>query len=189
MWDALGAGHTPRSEPLLDAALRRGGRSHPRPGAVRAPTGGSGHFLAPQIYNRAGAHACVVRCGLRWHRGTYAISARSRPGLESRSRRDRVRAARPPKAVDSYLTVFSSSFRYDLPRESCWDSRGVANGARPRAHPLWGHVGSGPPGPGRRNCQRAAGSRLRPPGRPSTIPGANHISKSRCARSNRWRRP
>jgi len=67
----------------------------------------------------------------------YAISARSRSGLESRSRRDRVRAARPPKAVATYLTVRSGSCRYDLSCESCWAARGGANGARPRAHPLW----------------------------------------------------
>ena len=115
-------------------------RHHPRSGAVWAPLAVSGHFLALQISNRARAHACVVRCGLRWPRGTYMISARSRAGLESRSRRDRVCDARPPKAVATYLSVRSGSWRYDLRRESYWAARGGANGARPRAHPLWGRA-------------------------------------------------
>ena len=37
--------------------------------------------------------------------------------------------------------------------------------------------------------RRAAGRRLGPHERPSTIPGACHISKSRAARSDRWLRP
>ena len=78
--EALGAGHTPCSEPLLEAALR-GEVPHPRPGAVRAPTGGSGHFLALQIPAVAEAHARAGGYGLRWPRSTYAISARSRPGF------------------------------------------------------------------------------------------------------------
>jgi len=119
-------------------------RVHPRPGAVRAPTGGSGHFMALQIPTGAGEHARIERYGLMWPRSTYSISARSRPGLEPRSRRDRVRAARPPKAVATYLGVRTSPCICNLRRESCWDSPGGANGARPRAHPLWG------PGPGRR---------------------------------------
>jgi len=65
VWDDLGAGHTPRSEPLLEEAASA--RCHPRPGAVCAPTGGSGHFLALIISTRAGAHAYVVVYGLRWH--------------------------------------------------------------------------------------------------------------------------
>ena len=142
MWKDVGAGHTPRSEPLLHTPLRR--RHHPRPGAVRVPTGGSGHFPALKTSTGAGAHAYIKGYGLMWPRSTYSISARSRPGLEPRSRRDRVRAARPPKAVATYLNVRSGSWRYDLRRESYWAARGGANGARPRAHPLWG------PGPGRR---------------------------------------
>ena len=89
------------TRPALSLFGRRlAARVHPRPGAVRPPTGGSGHFMALQIPTGAGEHACVVRCGLRWPRSTYAISARSRPGLESRSRRDRQCTSRPPKAVN-----------------------------------------------------------------------------------------
>ena len=97
---------------------RLAARYHPRPGAVRAPTGGSGHFLALQISPRSEAYPCVVGYGLRWPRVTYAISARSRPGLASRSRRDRVRAARSPTALSTYLSVRFGSCRYDLRRES-----------------------------------------------------------------------
>ena len=88
-------------------------RCHPRPGAVWAPTGGSGHFRVSIIFTRAGAHACAKGYGLRWPRGTHAISARSRPGLESRSRRDRVCDARPPRAISHYIGVRSGSCRYD----------------------------------------------------------------------------
>ena len=51
------------------------------------------------LYGQVGGY------GLRWPRGTHTISARSRLGTESRSRRDRVCASRPPKAVATYLTV------------------------------------------------------------------------------------
>ena len=184
MWDALGAGHTPCSEPTLNAPPQAG--RGPGPGAVRAPTGGSGHFLALQIPTGAGAHACIEGYGLRWPRSTYAISARSRPELESRSRRDRAREARPPKAVATYLTVSSGSWRYDLRRESCWAARGVPNGTRPRAHNFRLH-GPGPRDPTK--GERATGRRLGPPERPSTIPGANHIYKSQSARLYRGLRP
>ena len=105
-----------------------------RPGAVWDPTGGSGRFPSSIISAGAGAHACVEWSGIRWPHSTYAISARSRPGLESRSRRDRVCASRPPKPVSTYLSVRSSPWRYDLRRESYWAARRVPNGARPRTH-------------------------------------------------------
>ena len=43
-----------------------------------------------------------------------------------------------PKAVATYLSVRPGSWRCDLRRESYWAARGVPNGARPRADPLWG---------------------------------------------------
>ena len=105
----------------------------------------------------------------------------------SRSRRDRVRAARPPKAVATYLSVRSGSWRYDLRRESCWAARGGANGARPRAHPLWGR------GPGRRiwwaRGRAPFGTSWAACARPSIIPGANHIYRSWSARLCRDVRP
>ena len=55
------------------------------------------------------------------------ISARSRLGFESRSRRDRVCASRPPKAVATYLTVCSGSCIHALRQESYWAARGVPN--------------------------------------------------------------
>ena len=87
-------------------------RVYPRPGAVRAPTGRSGHFMALQTPTGAGEHACIERYGLMWPRSTYSISPRSRPGLESRSRRDRVCGPRPPKATSHYTCVISGSCRY-----------------------------------------------------------------------------
>jgi hypothetical protein len=78
-----------------------------RSGAVCAPPGGPARFPARKISQRAESHACVGGYGLRWPRGTYVISARSRPGLVSRSRRDRARASRPPKAVATYLTPYA----------------------------------------------------------------------------------
>ena len=107
-WAARGVpnGARPRADPLW-------GRSRPgcrkakivsaRPGAVWDPTGGSGHFLALEISTGARAYGQIGGYGLRWPRSTRAISARSRLGLESRSLRDRVCAARPPKAVATYL--------------------------------------------------------------------------------------
>ena len=63
------------------------------------------HGVNHTLSTRAGAHAYVVVYGLRWPRGTYAISARSRLGLESREiaprllyyplPRSRVYSARP----------------------------------------------------------------------------------------------
>ena len=49
-----------------------------RPGAVWYPTGGSGRFPVQIISQRAGAHGQVGGYGLRWPRGTYAISELSR---------------------------------------------------------------------------------------------------------------
>ena len=102
-----------------DRALTLGGspprkvkNASARSGAVWDPTGGPARFPAQLIFSRAEAHACLVGYGLRSPRGTYAISARSRPGLESRSRRDRVCASRPLKAVAAYLTVRSGFWRY-----------------------------------------------------------------------------
>ena len=135
---------------------------HARPGAVWEPPGGSGHFLALQIPTVAELHAYIEGVGLRWPRSTYAISARSRPGLESRSRRDLVRDARPPKAVAAYLGVRFGSCRCDLRPESCWVARGGANGARPRAHPLWGRA----PGEGEIASARP-GAVCAPPGGPA----------------------
>ena len=43
-----------------------------------------------------------------------------------------------PKAVATYLSVRPGSWRCDMRRESYWAARGVPNGARPRADPLWG---------------------------------------------------
>ena len=117
-WAARGVpnGARPRADPLW-------GRSRPgcrkakivsaRPGAVWDPTGGSGHFLALKISTGARAYGQIGGYGLRWPRSTRAISARSRLGLESRSLRDRVCAARPPKVVTTYLSVHSGSCRYD----------------------------------------------------------------------------
>ena len=147
-----------------------------RPGTVWDPTVGLGRFLALIISSEAEAHACLELLGLMWPRSTYDISARSRPGLESRSRGDRVCASRPPKPVATYLSVLIGSCRYDLRRESYWAARGVLNGARPRTH-IFGSAGPDPT-----KGEHAAGRRLGPPGRPSTIPVANHISKSRSAR-------
>ena len=56
-----------------------------RPGAVWDPPGGPARFPAQIISPRAGAHVQIGGYGLRWPRSTYAISARSRAGLEYRS--------------------------------------------------------------------------------------------------------
>ena len=74
-----------------------------------------------------------------------------------------------PKAVATYLSLRPGSWRCDMRRESYWAARGVPNGARPRTHNFR------LPGPDPTKGERAAGRRLRPPGRPSMIPGANHI--------------
>ena len=116
--------YTARRARLRRALLPLTARVHPRPGAVRAPTGGSGHFMALQISTGAGKHACIEGAllplrggyvalgGLEAHVGDLgAISTRI---LESRSRRDRLRASRPPKAVATYLSVRSGSWTYDL---------------------------------------------------------------------------
>ena len=154
-----------------------------RPGAVCAPTGGPVRFPVQKISPRTGAHGHADGYGLRWPRGTRAISARSRLESGSRSRRDRVRASRPPKAVAIYLGVRYGSWRYDLRPESCWAARGGANGARPRAHPLWSGVREG------EICECAAGRGLGPRGRIRTLPGATDISKVRSARLCRELRP
>ena len=54
--------------------------------------------------------------------------------------------------------------------------------------PNWGGVGNAVPAEGE-NCERTVGRRLRPPGRPSTIPGAKNVSMSQIARLCRWLRP
>ena len=94
------------------------------------------------------------------------ISARSRLGFESRSRRDRVCASRPPKAVATYLSVRPSSSRYELRQELYWAARGVPNGVWPRADPLY-FVGSWAWAREGENCECAAGCRLQ-----ELIPGA-----------------
>ena len=71
------------------------------------------HGVNHTLSTRAGAHAYVVVYGLRWPRGTYAISARSRLGLESREIAPRSRCVlreahtyiNVPKAVATYLSV------------------------------------------------------------------------------------
>ena len=116
--------------------------------------------------------------GLRRPRGTYVISARSRLGFESRSRRDRVCASRPPKAVATYLSV----------RPSSCTAPGISSCKRhPAAHSQFSpsRAQAHDPTKGRRAARR----RLGPHGRPSTISGAIHIYKSWTARSDRWLRP
>ena len=62
-----------------------------RPGAVRAPLGGPGHFLALTISKGAGTHAHIAAYGPRWPPGTRrdldAISILTRVEIAPRSRR------------------------------------------------------------------------------------------------------
>ena len=148
---------------------------------------GSSHALVP--WNREQAWSASGPSGGHAFSGrtdSNRLNTEQQIGHASvtRSRTLVVRASRPPKAVATYTGVQFGSLRYFLRRESCWAARGGANGARLRAH-NFRLPGPADPTKG----ERAAGLRLGPHGRIRTLPGANHISKSRSARSGRWLRP
>eukprot|EP00964_Phaeocystis_antarctica_P107219 scaffold71979_cov59-Phaeocystis_antarctica.AAC.1 len=73
-----------------------------RPGAVRAPPGGLGHFLALTMSKGARPHAHMAAYSPRWPPGTGSRSRRDLDSEEeSSSLRDRVGVNYPPTTVAS----------------------------------------------------------------------------------------
>ena len=157
---------------------------HTRPGAVRAPTGGSGYFLALQILTRTGEHGQVGGYGLRWPQGTYVISARSATLI-------RVEIA--PRSRTCLETTYGRSHlhRRAIRLFEIFLAPGIVLGRpggrkrRPIARSQFSPSRARDPTKG----ERAVGRRLGPHGRIRTLPGANNIYKSRSARPSRWLRP
>ena len=143
-----------------------------RPGAVCAPPGGPAQFPAQIISQKAGAHAQIGDYGLRWPQSTNAISARSRPGLESRSRAEIAYVLRGH--IRPYFTTqaYTPALLDIINAKKCPDPPVGSQTAPGRALTLCGvRAREG------ENCERAVGRRLRPPGRPTARFPAQRISQ------------
>ena len=145
--------------------------------------------MALQISTGAGKHACIEGAtalgGLEAHVGDLgAISTRI---LESRSRRDRLRASRPPKAVATYLSVRSGSWTYDLRPGNHAGPPGEAQTAPGRAltlWPLWGR------GPGRRIWRVRGRATFGPPrADQDTSWRSSYLLEPERTLTGRWLRP